>query len=387
MMMGVLVISAMTVQAAGFAISEESARGNAMQSTLVGSTKDVSAIFYNPANLTELDNGVHAMFGVTFARPDYYTDAMGKCTDQHEHVYELPHFYVAAPVTDDVYLGFGEYTEFGLGTCYENKTKWPLAADSCKTEMYCFTFSPVVGWQVTERLSLGAGLRVLYMNLLNDRMIPAYNSYFKLDVEDWAAGYLAAAAYQLTDTLRLGLVYRSQADFHEEGDVELSSLGMKTGVKGDLSMPQSVMIGINWQVTKKLELAFNTTWSDWSVVKSLDMDFESPAIPDQRAPQNWHDTWRYSVGAEYKLNDAWAVQCGYTYDLDPTDAGYANTMCPPGNREQYGIGCSYGRNNWKIAVDYMYVDIHDTNRSIHGADVHYHDLKTDTLGLSFSYDF
>lgn len=382
-----MMLSTATVFAAGFGLNEESARGNAMQGAMVGSSKDVSAVYYNPANLVELEKATHAMFGITFARPDYNTYALGKCTDQDERIYMLPHFYASTPAGDDFVIGFGEYTEYGLGTHYENSSAWPLAADSSLTTMYCFTLNPSVAWKATDDLSFGVGLRIMYLNLLSDRMVPAYGSYLKMDVDDWSLSYLASVAYQLTDSFRVGVVYRAQTDFHEKGEVTLSAVDVGSGVEGDISMPQSVMIGFNWQALEKLELGFNATYVDWSCVKSLDQHFANPAFPDQSAPHNWHDTWRFSVGAEYKFATDWAFQCGYTHDLDPTDAGYANTMCPPGDRDQLGFGFSYDHGNWKIAADYMLVLIHSTDREIHGVETHFRDLKSDTLGLSYSISF
>ena len=380
------ILCAGAAEAAGYGLNEISARGNAMQGALVGSTKDASAVYFNPANMPELGEGTVLMAGLTFARPDYDTKVAGITTDQAEHIFELPHLHFVTRLADDFWFGFGEYTEYGLGTHYVN-INWPMAADSTKTTMYSFTMSPTVAWQATERLSLGAGPRLMDLNLISDRVVPAFGSHFHLDTDDWAVSYLASAAYQLTDTLRAGVVYRAQTDFHETGDIYLHPLGMGTGVQGDISMPQSVMIGLNWQVTDRLELGFAATWNDWSVNKSLDQDFESPALPDQKGPQMWHDTWRFSLGAEYLIDNHWAVQCGLTHDEDPTDAGVANTMCPPGDREQFGLGFSYTAGAWTFAADYMYVFIHDTDRVIHGVETSFRRLKTDTVGISCSYTF
>ena len=49
---------------AGFGLYEASARGNALGGTLVGSTKDASSVYYNPANMTETTN-VSVMVGAT----------------------------------------------------------------------------------------------------------------------------------------------------------------------------------------------------------------------------------------------------------------------------------------------------------------------------------
>lgn len=379
---------ASTSIAAGFALSEESARGNAMQGALVGSTRDVSAIFYNPANLTELEgDGIHTMLGITLARPDYNVRALGRLTDQKESIFPLPHFYIGGKLADSLYWGFGEYIEYGLGTQYEGRKSWPLAADSSKTKITCFTLSPTLAWQATDSLSLGAGFRALYMELISDRMVPQMGSYFHLKADDWAYSYLLSASYKLSESLKLGVVYRGESKFEHEGDVSLSPLGIDTDVTGDLTMPQSVMLGLNWQTTERLNLGFAATWTGWSCLKSIDMDFASPALPDQSSPQKWHDTWRFSFGAEYAINENWAVQAGYTHDFDPTDAGYANTLCPPGDRDQIGAGFSYAKDDWKIALDYMLVIIHETDRIIHGVPAQYRDLRTDTLGFSYSKTF
>lgn len=375
------------VTAAGFGLNEMSARGNAMQGTLIGSTKDASAAFYNPANLTELDSGMELMVGITLARPDYHTRVDGKTTDQDETIFPLPHFYLGGKLRDNLYCGFGEYTEYGLGTSYEGHKTWPLSANSIETKMTSFTLSPSLAWQVTDRLSVGGGFRAVYLNLVNDVMVPAFGSKVHMDVDDFGYGYLLSAAYQLTKDLRVGVVYRSEVDFHEEGDVEIMPLGLKCGVNGDITLPKSVMIGLNWQTTERLELALNATWNEWSVIESLDQHFDHPALPDSIHPQHWNDTWRFSVGAEYVLNENWAFQCGYTFDVDPSNAGYAGTMVPPGDRNQIGFGFTYGKDDWKIGIDYMLVIIRETDRIIDSKEAEFRDLRTDTLGFSYSKNF
>ena len=119
------VASASTALAGGFALSEVSARGNAMQGAIVGSTRDASAAYFNPANMTELGDGYHTMVGATLLRPDYYTYVGPRKIDQDETVYVAPHLYLVGKVADDIYLGFGEYSEFGLGTKYEGGKNWP----------------------------------------------------------------------------------------------------------------------------------------------------------------------------------------------------------------------------------------------------------------------
>ena len=62
-------------------------------------------------------------------------------------------------------------------------------------------------------------------------------------------------------------------------------------------------------------------WSKWSNFKTLTIknevsrgyeDFDSKSYDN-----DWEDTWLFSVGADYKLNDAWTVRGGVAYEKDP----------------------------------------------------------------------
>lgn len=378
-------LGAASLVAGGFGLNEVSARGNAMQGALVGSTRDVSAVYFNPANLTELGKGVHTMVGVTLARPDYDVEIHGCKTDQDEKVYPLPHLFLERDLSDDLYVGFGTYVEYGLGTRYEGGRTWPLAAGSMRTEMTSFTLSPVLAYRATDGLSLAAGFRALYMRLKYDRLVPDYSSVMKLDVDDWAYSFMASAAYQVSETVRVGLVYRDLAKFMHTGDIEMDGAGFTDGVHGDLTMPRSVMLGANWQATERLNLGLNATWNQWSTVDDLPLLFDT--LPAQRLPMKWKNAWRISAGAEYMLADGWTLYGGYTHDLDPTVAECASTICPAGDRDQVGLGLGYGRGRWRVDVDYMHVFIHETDRFVHGVDAQFRNLRTDTLGLSYSQRF
>ncbi len=375
--------------AGGFALSEVSARGNALQSTLVGSTRDASAVYFNPANMTELGDGFHTMFGATLLRPDYYTHVGPKKIDQDETVYVAPHLYLVGKVADDIYLGFGEYSEFGLGTCYEGGKNWPLSFDSTKTEITSFTLSPTVAWQATKDLSLGAGLRAVYFDATMDRYLPPSvmppGTLLHMTADDWACSYLLAAAYQVSETVRLGVNYRGETKLHPEGDAELPQVGLRSGAKCDITMPQSVMAGVNWQATEKLNLGFAATWTDWTSYDALNVKFDK--LPSASSEKGWEETWRFSVGAEYQIDENWAVQLGLTHDESPVPHDKADSVMPPGDRNQVGVGFSYGQDNWKIAVDYMYVYIHSTDRQVMGYPCDVREARTDTVGLTFSQKF
>ncbi len=377
--------------AGGFALNEFTARGNAMQGAIIGSTKEASAVFYNPANQTELGDGIHTAIGTTIVAPDYDVNGVG----QNKQLFIIPHLFISGKITDDIALGFGEYTEFGLGSRYKGGKDWPLAWDSTETKITSFTLSPTIAWQVCDRLSLGAGFRAMYLNLeYNKQEAVAVNpatgkpvyAPAALEADDIGYSYLLSASLKLTDTVKVGLVYREETDFTCEGDMTLGLPANKAmDVYGDLTMPRSVTAGINWQATEKLNLGFSAMWTEWSCFDSIKIMSHGAELKD--IAMNWQNTWRYSVGAEYQLNDNWALQCGFTRDIDPSDAGYSNTLSPPGDREQAAFGFTYSKDDWSVGMNYAIVIIQDTDRKIHGVDVEFENLVTHAFGVSYSKTF
>ena len=140
LMVAVAAMTSVTAMGAGFGLYEASARGLGMGNGLVGSTKDASANYYNPANLTEL-SAPSAMVGMTLINPfcDVKVDGM---TQQKMDAgwFPPPHAYVAVPVLEDLVLGLGTYCEYGLGTKYDDN--WLLKGDTTETTIQQLKSSP-----------------------------------------------------------------------------------------------------------------------------------------------------------------------------------------------------------------------------------------------------
>ena len=108
----------------------------------------------------------------------------------------------------------------------------------------------------------------------------------------------------------------------------------------------------------------------------------NPALPTATARKNWHAAWRYSFGAEYKLDENWSFQVGWTYDGACYDPDFPDTMCPPGARNQYGLGVQYATGAWTFGLDYMLVRIRDTDRTIGEVREGVRNARTDTVGFT-----
>ena len=387
----ILLVSATMATAAmsaGFGLYEASARGNVLGGALVGSTGDATANYYNPANLTDLTN-VSVVVGATAINPfcDVHVDGHPQ-TKMNPGWFVAPTFYASVPLPFDFALGWGNYSEFGLGT--KDGRHWDLAGDTLETTMKQYTFNPNLAWKPLDWWSVAAGFRMSYIQFENFKephhgenfyydavgmALPqfpnAYHLKSHLKGDDWDFGYNLATSVKIATNLSVGVVYRSRIRHNIKGDFNLrggvdTPLGrvsqhedLHAGAK--LTLPQSVTFGGNWDATQKLRFGTAVTWTEWSSVETIRF-----RIPKYGYSENlkWRNAWRFGLGGEYDLLDWMTVRTGYVYDRDPCNNG--TTMLPAGDRHIIGLGTGFKiTENLRFDLGYNFVIMENSDRTIH----------------------
>ncbi len=351
-LIGLLSLGTMTAQAAGFAMYETSARGNAMGGAIVGLTDDASAVYNNPANMVGLP-GVQTMLGATVIMPTSKQDlgASGayRLDDQ---VFVPPHAYVTWKLDDNWWFGFGEYTRFGLGTQFD--PNWPGRCNNISAKIETISLNPNLAYKISDQLSVAAGLEIMYMDIkLQKSLSPLVFFPLTLEGSSWGVGGDFALSWKPCQNVGVGLVYRLPVRQQIVGTADTPSQHLNA--EGTIVLPASWTLGVNYKPTDRLNLGFATTYTEWSSYNQLDINF-NPALngvlPLSHTEKNWHDVFRFGFGAEYKLSESWAVQGSYVYDMDPISYAHADYMLPPGNRHIIGLGLGYTVDTWTINGGY-----------------------------------
>lgn len=389
--------------AAGFGLYEASARGVSMGNGLVGSTRDASANYYNPANLTEMTNA-SIMVGMTLINP--FSDVKVDGVRQHKMNsgwFPPPHVYAALPLMEDLVFGFGMYCEYGLGTKYDGD--WALRGDTTETTIQQFTFNPNLAYKITDDWSVGFGARLSYITFENYKTpldtddfhttivhplagpmdVSLGRQYIRthLKGDDLSCGYMLGTQYKVTDDLRLGLVYRSRINHRIEGDLDAdykdasgqvaSKNAPRNGsARAKLVLPASVTLGANYDFTKKFRMGAAVTWTEWSTIDHIDFRLPkkySGQAASYREDLKWDNAWRVGFGFEYDFTESLTGGVGYTFDLDPSHKNYGTTMLPPGDRHIIGFGLGYRfLDNWSVNLAYNFIIMEATTRNMHGMD-------------------
>lgn len=363
---------------AGFGLYEASARGLGMGNGLVGSTKDASANYYNPANLTELTN-VSVMVGMTLINPFCDVKVDGKQQAKMDAGwFPPPHAYIAAPILKDLVLGFGTYCEYGLGTKYDNN--WALRSDTTETEIQQFTFNPNISYKITEDWSVAVGARMSYLTFENYKTPLDIGSlgYVRthLKGDDFNCGYELATQYKVTDDLSLGLVYRSRINHRIEGDVEADHSGTygvaaprDGNASAKLVLPSSLTMGANYDFTERFRSGVSLTWTEWSTIDHIDFRLTKNYLGQDTSyteELNWRNAWRTGFGFEYDFTEWFTGRIGYTYDMDPANKNKGTTMLPSGDRHIVGFGASYKfLDNWRVDLGYSFIIMESETRMVH----------------------
>ena len=363
----VVVASAFASQAyaAGFQLSEQSTvqMGRAMAGAgVVGD--DLSAVHYNPAGMTLLPGTRIQATGTWVAVNAEYKGDKGASENGRKKGQMIPAGYITHQLNDQWWLGLGLTVPYGMGTDFDRN--WEGSDRGNKSMILTFDINPNVAWKLNEKLSFGAGVSLQYakaklglskggvIDTQKGKMYVPNLGNATVAGDSWAWGWNVGMMWTPVDTLRIGLAYRSHIGHNAEGDTTLEgpmvaqmTQNKLTKIVSDMDVriktPDTVTLSAAWDATQDLTLSATARWSKWSNFDVLSV--ENATVPDTQVPNHWDDTWFFSLGADYRLNDQWTVRGGVAYDQGPVDNLYRMAVIPDTDRVWVAGGASFKYSN------------------------------------------
>ena len=413
----VLFGAAAAAYGSGFGLYQPSTVSHAMGGALVGKAMDASANFNNPATLTDLTNMQFTVGFVTeHPRGRVETSRNGMPairSTMDSGMFVLPHFQLAIPLPADFSFGFGFEPDYGLGTSYDDF--WPMNFSATETKIQSIVLNPNLAYKVTDDWSIAAGARFLYFEFeqYSRPIVPSptvppvkigrFGTRLRGDNDMKDVGWQVGTKYDVTDTFSVGAVYKSWIQTHVDGKIETCVLEEpapgalapyarpRNGrAHADITMPQSVAVGCNWDVLPTWHLGSMVSWTQWSEYDNLHFEL---AGGDTRTRLSWRDTWRGSVGSCWDFAEDWKWMVSYTYDMDSTTSEQASVMLPPADRHILGTGFAW--NCWgglELALSYACIFMDGGDMTMYDSLGNRWQLKTcwgfcHAAGFSITYRF
>jgi long-chain fatty acid transport protein len=354
----------------GFALYEAGARSSALAGAVVARADDLSAIFYNPAGLVQLP-GFRIMggFSTFLPRAEIVTHLGPVATTNQLQSGALfaPHFFTSYQVAERVWLGLGLNSPFGLGIQYASN--WPGNINVIQANIQTLNLNPTLALKVTDYLSFGAGLDIMYFELGMKRVLPIpFLGPQMLDLQgaSWGVGFNLGLLFKPLDYLSLGVSYRSQIRQHLEGKARFRPFNsLDSEASGSIILPDMIFTGIMIRPLKTLSAEGGIIWTHWELFRQLDIKFSNP-LGTLSEPKDWHNTWRGQLGVEYEALPWLALRAGYAFENEPMPDRSADYLVPSTDR-RHNFSCGLGF-RWRAAtLDLAYTMVLMMNRTVNNS--------------------
>jgi long-chain fatty acid transport protein len=357
----------------GFRIADQNAEATARGDAFAATADNPSAIYYNPAGITELD-GTRALMGgyAITLKADVELSAPGgnsKFSTINTDLQTVPTFFATwKPKDYPIALGLGVYAPFGFAIEYDDDT--PIRSRAIKASILHLTINPVFAWKVTDTLSVAVGPTISYGKTELKQGIANLTDTFKFKGDGVAYGFTAGVMWNPHKMHHFGLTYRSASKIEYSGHttVQVDPFDVATpfgpvrvpGTKtrqdadAEIQLPQNIVFGYSFRPADDWNIEFNLDWTDW---ESLDTVY----IHQQRTgaapvPFNWRSSFLYEVGVTKKFSNGFLASAGYVFSEKSVPNESFSPAIPDSDRHIFsaGFGQRNEHLNWFLAYQYTY---------------------------------
>ena len=366
-------------QATGFRIVDQSASATGQASAFTAQADDASAVYYNPAGMTQLRRVQVSLGTLLIGGSTSFTSPTGvnaRGDFGGSVAYPPPtNLYITANLKDlgvnflgDLTAGLAVLSPFGTLQRYPNNG--PFATSVTRAALELFDIKPTLAYKVNDQLSLGLGLDIYtFFNFwgegqaeLKFNASPALGGFgipagapLEINGRDTALGFNASLMYtplrnaEGKPRLNVGLIYRSQAVLDPKGQFLVNGT-VAADTRFPIVLPTVITGGIAyWPVRdqdREWKLEVDLDYTRWRSFRNTDVHLSlAPPFNVVAFPRNWKSTYSPMVGTEYKwLRPArlphWevAVRGGYWYGPNAVPDSTFSPSVPDSDNHAISIG-------------------------------------------------
>lgn len=396
------------VHASAFQLKENSvkAQGRAMAGS-ASALGDASVVANNPALMSTFEQktvqGDVTAIDLSFKFKGGGTDGLGNPLNGGNggdagDVTPVPAFSFILPLHDRFeYLTLGAMVSAPFGLVTEYDRNWVGRYHAVKSDVKIIDLTLAASLKLSDRFSAGVGL--VYeradVTLTNGidfgtgvcKLAPTLcgptspygpqknDGYASVKGDDTGIGWIFGLSWRPTDQLSIGYTHRSEIDQDIDGQAKFSvpsnispllalaqpGAFQNTGGGAALTTPSVDTLSATYQFNEQFSLSGEISQTDWHSLKEIRIQFDNPVQPDVVEDYSWKDSKMYSLGGEYKINEAFTLRAGIARDESPISLPHRTPRMPDQDRNWYAIGLTWAPSeNWELSGSYTRIQLADT---------------------------
>jgi long-chain fatty acid transport protein len=379
-----LLLSYGTALAGGLTTPGQGARAVSMAGAFTAVADDGSAVFYNPAGISQIDGNIIEA-GANFLLPELRYTTTGGATEKSTKTALAPAFFITHRFNDRTSAGLGLYAPYARDA--ELKEDLANGFLFLRSKIIRTDFAAVISYQASDSLSIGGGLVIGYSQL--DRSAPAgFGLRIKDKMDGVGTGGILGFLWRANDRVKVGFTYRTEMSIDHDGKRTLVTGGGEatSDARAKVRYPASLGLGVAFNPSRHLTLALDANWYGWS---SMDrVTTRTDAWPDSTTPINASDSHDIRIGAEYRLAEGWALRAGYAYAEGVFPGTHIIPAQPDEDGQEFSLGLGKTTGAWRIdfAYQYAFTDEVSTMTNVFGYNGKYN-IEQHLLGATATYRF
>jgi long-chain fatty acid transport protein len=335
----------------------------------IAQIEDASAVQYNPANLVDLAVPQLAYEqSLVYAHVDFTQPGVGS-TSTINPWKAIPNAFAAWPLVEGKWaVGLGLTTPYGLSTEWDPNGLFRYAAPHF-SELITVNFNPTVAVRLSDKLSLGAGVDVMWSQVTLKQYLsplaPVAEARLKGDGTGVSAN--AGLTWQIAPRHRLAATVRLPMNIDYGGDATVNNVPAPLApffpssgsFSTSIGFPMIIGAGYGFQVSDTVRLGTDFEWLQFSNFDKLPLGGLAPPVPE-----NWRDTFTAGLGGDWQFAPGWFARLSYQFFQSPVPDSTFSPSIPDANQNVLTVGLAWQSGHHALAVSYgadFYDDRHITN--------------------------
>ena len=362
----------LTLSANGFRLADQDAFATARGEAFVATADNPSAIYYNPAGITQLEgedlrSGIYGIYLDPSYNPPGSAANGGNTYHSSDNLAAVPQFFYSyTPKKLPLSFGLGVYAPYGGSISWPDDTGFRTVATQGK--LTYLTLNPVVAVKLLPSLSLGAGLMVNYVKMETEQGLlsfyqPPNINFYRFSGDGWSVGYNLGLRWQPVEKISFGATFRSSTAVTLNGHTEFEefSAGIPDTTlpaQMGLNFPLEAVLGVSYRPTPKWNLEFDADYTDWSSfgTTTIYQGGTAPFGVKQDVPINldWHASWMFEFGATRYFDNGWHASAGFVFNENSVPDAYYTPLAADLDRYFFSVGAGHKGKRFDFDIAYQF---------------------------------